>query len=434
MRVLNLSLDKNIVEKDSAVQRRLIALAEEIAEKVKHHPLASQTRHSPSTEGERKRKEFREGLTVLVPGEKDEVHYVSPHLTVYSFGGLKLLQLWKMWRVGKKILSGDSSFHKGGGESARRRILNPSSNSEVGVLPSRATLEASARRVEKGELRPCDLITVQDVYFVALIGYLLSRRFHVPLEVQVHGLEKFEGFRKQLAQYVLRKASRIRVVSERLLQLLTTNYRLPTTKMYKLPVYTQIEAPQRTVKRKTVPYPFTFLTVGRLVPVKNITLQIKAFAKVAEKVPHIRLRIVGDGPLRESLQSEVKSLKLEDKIIFEGYQKDTGRFYREADAFLLTSDYEGWGLVVLEAAAHRLPIIMTDVGLAREVIKNEESGFIIPAGDEHELVLSMKEFLDKPELRQRLGEAAFQIFKKLPSQQEQLQKQLVEWRALASRK
>ena len=390
MRILNLSLDREIIEKGSAVRQRLILLAEKVGE-----------------------------IVVFVPGERDEKEEVSTHLTVYSFAGPRVAQLWKMWKKGKEPLSGSSSFPKGGGEFSSRRILNPSSDSEVGVLP-----------LGKGELRVFELITVQDPHFLGLFGVLLAKKYRVPLEVQVHGFEKSSGLRKRLARFVLERADTVRAVSNRLKEHLHSIFHIPYSILYTLPVYAQTAPPQKVIKRKTVPYPFTFLTVGRLVPVKNIDLQIRAFARLVKEVPHIRLRIVGEGPLADSLKSKVESLTLEKSIIFEGYQRDLRRYYEEADAFLLTSDCEGWGRVVLEAAAYRLPIIMTDVGLAREVIKNEESGFIIPVGDERELMLAMKELLDKPQLRERLGEGAFRAFKALPSREAYIEKQVEEWRSL----
>lgn len=347
-----LSLDKAILERDSAVQKRLLALSEKAGE-----------------------------ITALVPGEKDEKVEVSPHLTVYSVAGPKVMQLWKMWAKGTSFIS-------------------------------------------------FDLITVQDAYFLGFLAVQLGKKFSIPVEVQVHGFEKKEGSRAHLARYVLSHATKIRVVSERLEQELISNLQSPISKLYKLPVCTQVEAPQRGFRRKTVPYPFTFLTVGRLVPVKNIGLQIRALAKLSEKIPHIRLQIVGDGPLAESLKLEVKSLELEDKVLFEGRQEQVNMYYEEADAFLLTSDSEGWGRVVLEAAAHKLPIIMTDVGLAREVIQNEVNGLIIPVGDEQELVRAMRDLLDKPELRERLGEGALRAFKALPSMEEHIEKQVTEWGSL----
>jgi len=403
MRVLNLSLDTQILEKDSAVQKRLIALAE----KVGNTTPALADSGTPFLNG---------GITVFVPGVRDERQELSAHLTIYSFGGLKLMQLFKMWRMGKRLLRSEaSSFFKGGAKSSRRRILNPSA------------LENEPLPLTKGELRPYDLITVQDPYFLGFLAVKLSEKFLVPIEVQIHGFEKMEGGRARLARFVLERATKIRVVSNRLRKLLESRFMIHESRIYELPVYTQIETPPKTSKRKTVPYPFTFLTVGRLVAIKNIALQINAFAKVAGKVPYIRLRIVGGGPLLEDLKLDVTSLNLEDKVLFEGYQGDLSRYYEEADAFLFTSNSEGWGRVVLEAAAHKLPIIMTDVGLAREVIQNEKNGFIIPVGNEDELARAMEEFLDKPELRVRLGEAAFETFIALPTPESHIERQVERW-------
>ncbi len=371
MRVLNLSLDTKVLEKDSAVEKRLILLAEKAGE-----------------------------MTVFVPGESDEERELSPSLTVHSFGGPKFLQLWKMWRKGRKLLKNP-----------------PAHKNEPPPL-------------RKEELKTFDLITVQDVYFLGWLGVKLSKLSGIPLEIQVHGLEKLSGLRERLARYVLSHANKVRVVSHRLQRLLTTYYQLPTTKIYELSVGTQIEASQKYAKRKTVPYPFTFLTVSRLVPVKNIEMQIRALGELVKTIPHVRLRIVGEGPIEESLKLQVQSLKLQDKISFEGYQKDLTKYYEEADAFMLTSDSEGWGRVLLEAAAYALPIIMTDVGLAQEVLLNNESAFVIKPGDTRELVLAMQELVDQPELRNRIGEGAFQAFRALPSIEKLQEEQVREWRSL----
>ncbi len=424
-----LSLDRKICEKNSAVQRRLVALAEAVGNtppadlpaeasaqagdgsaplirgdtppptESRSAPLdrGDTTPHAPFVKGE---------LTVFVPGERDEKKEISEHLVAYSFGGPKWRQLWKMWRRGKKLLT-----------------FNFSLSTHV------------------------NLITVQDTGYVALFAYFLARRYEIPLEVQVHGLERFYGMRKLVAGFVLRRADKIRVVSERLRQELCQKLKVKSQKLYTLSVYAQIEVSrfyggaekgltffpiqgQTLKKRKTVPYPFTFLTVSRLVPVKNIALQIRAFARLVKEYPQARLRIVGDGPLVGSLKLQVASLKLEDKILFEGRQESVSNYYEEADAFLLTSDYEGWGLVALEAAAHRLPIIMTNVGLANEILHHDKEAIVIPVGDEEQLELAMKDIVGRPELRERLGKAAHAAFQKLPKAEEQIRKQVTEWSSL----
>ena len=166
-------------------------------------------------------------------------------------------------------------------------------------------------------------------------------------------------------------------------------------------------------------------------PVKNVALQICAFARLVKEYPQIRLRIVGEGPMRRNLQLTTNNLQLKDRVAFEGRQDNLSPYYKNADAFLLTSDFEGWGLAVTEAAAYGLPIIMTDVGLAGEFIGDGENGLVIPVGDEVALVAAMRRVMTDASLRARLGSAASASFLALPSAEEQIRKQVEEWRGFS---
>ncbi|TSC66859.1 MAG: glycosyltransferase [Parcubacteria group bacterium Gr01-1014_72] len=121
--------------------------------------------------------------------------------------------------------------------------------------------------------------------------------------------------------------------------------------------------------------------VARLAPEKNIPLALKVIQKVAAKYPRTGLVIIGDGPLLSSLRLTAKSLQLEAYVVFAGAQSDVSSLYKTADAFLVTSLYEGYGLALVEASAAGLPIVTTDVGVAREVVRDGESGFVCPVGD-----------------------------------------------------
>ncbi len=266
-----------------------------------------------------------------------------------------------------------------------------------------------------------DLITVQDTAYLALLAYLLARRFKIPLEIQVHGFEGNSFLRRRIARFLLPRADAVRVVSERLKRSIGRD-------AYVLPIYTQVETP-REVQAKDHSV-FSFLTVGRLVPVKNIGMQIRAFARLVKDSPSARLMIVGDGPLEARLKSQATSLKLGEQIRFEGRQKNLSHYYEEADAFLLTSDREGWGVAVTEAAAFGLPIVMTDVGLAGEFVKDGENGLVISVGDEEALLSAMRRIAAEPALRARLGASALRAFRALPTSEAQIQKQVEQWLSL----
>ena len=265
-----------------------------------------------------------------------------------------------------------------------------------------------------------NLITVQDQYFLALLGLFLSRKFKIGLELQVHGFEKFRGVRKIIAGYVLPKAGAVRVVSQRLKKRLVDEFKVNEEKITVVPIYLNVAVVSGSfaLQGRAQDDKFVLLTVGRLVPVKNIGMQIVAIAGVVKKCPKIELWIIGDGTEVESLKFKVKSLKLEKNVKFFGWQNDVNKFYEQADVFMLTSDSEGWPLVIVEAASCGLPIIMTDTGSAGELVRDQESGLVIPVGGQKELEKAMVKLIESKDLREKLGQGAWQAVSKLPSKQE----------------
>ena len=143
-------------------------------------------------------------------------------------------------------------------------------------------------------------------------------------------------------------------------------------------------------------------------------------AEAAKKYPNVELWIVGDGPGKSNLKSKISKLKLENNVKLLGWQNDTDKFYSQADAFLLTSNYEGWGMVAVEAANYGLPVIMTDVGCAGELIENEKSGLIIPVDNQIKLEEAMTRIINDDNLRKSLAEGALSAIKNLPSKEETL--------------
>jgi glycosyltransferase involved in cell wall biosynthesis len=124
---------------------------------------------------------------------------------------------------------------------------------------------------------------------------------------------------------------------------------------------------------------FTYLAVGRLDDQKDYDTMLKAFAHARER--ESQLLIVGEGPHLEKLESLSKELKLETRVHFLGVRRDVPDLMQAADAYLMSSVMEGLPMVLLEAAASALPIITTDVGGNREIVLEDESGFMVPAQD-----------------------------------------------------
>lgn len=123
------------------------------------------------------------------------------------------------------------------------------------------------------------------------------------------------------------------------------------------------------------------VTVGRLVDLKDHVTLINAFAKVREDID-VRLYIIGDGPNRKKLESLTQTLGLADDIRFLGWQPNPFALLKQADIFVLSSRFEGFGNVIVEAMACGLPIISTDCPSGpHEILRGGETGVLVPVGD-----------------------------------------------------
>ena len=278
-----------------------------------------------------------------------------------------------------------------------------------------------------------DIITVQDQYYLALIGWLLAKKFNIGLEIQIHGFEKYYGLRKLIAKFVISKADAVRSVSQRLKKRLVDEFGVEENKITVVPIYSDVRCQMSDFGYNKAKDKFVFLTVGRLVPVKNIKMQIEAMAKIVgtqnfvSANKKVELWVVGDGSEMRNLKFEIRNLGLDKNVKLLGWQDNPDQFYRQADAFLLTSHSEGWGMAVIEAGSYGLPIIMTDVGCAREVIKDGESGIIIPVGHQSKLEESMVKLIQGEDLRSGLGENARQAVSKLPNREQILELYKESW-------
>jgi glycosyltransferase involved in cell wall biosynthesis len=152
--------------------------------------------------------------------------------------------------------------------------------------------------------------------------------------------------------------------------------------------------------------PLCVVTVGRLVPQKNPRLFVAAAAAVRRQLPGTRFLLVGDGPLRAQIETEIAAAGLRDGCAITGERGDVPDLLREADLFWLTSDWEGLPNAVLEAMATGIPVVATDVGGTREVLRDGEAGFLVSAGRQDLLVARSLELLTNDEKRQRFGRAA----------------------------
>lgn len=134
--------------------------------------------------------------------------------------------------------------------------------------------------------------------------------------------------------------------------------------------------------------------VGRLVEEKNFRMLINAFAEVHKKHPELSLTIVGDGPLKASLQNQISSLKMQDDIHLSGFREDIPALLQKSDLFILPSKSEGLSIALIEAMAMGMLVIGTDVGGIPDVIgKNRSMGWLVPNDDAESMSKAIEEVI-----------------------------------------
>lgn len=137
------------------------------------------------------------------------------------------------------------------------------------------------------------------------------------------------------------------------------------------------------------------ITCGRLEAQKNHKLLIDAFAEVVKEYPYAKLKIYGEGSLREVLQEQINKLGLQEKAFLMGATNDVAKALQTADLFVLSSDYEGMPNALMEAMAAGVPCISTDCpcGGPRSLIENKINGYIISLNDKNELKNSIIDYM-----------------------------------------
>lgn len=136
--------------------------------------------------------------------------------------------------------------------------------------------------------------------------------------------------------------------------------------------------------------------VGRLAPVKNHALFLKAAVLVRKSLPEARFALVGDGELRAELEAQVDALGLDDAVFFTGWQKDVAPVYADSDVLVISSVNEGTPFTVIEAMATGCPVVSTAVGGVPDFLNHGELGALVPSGDAEALANAIVRTLRQP--------------------------------------
>lgn len=146
--------------------------------------------------------------------------------------------------------------------------------------------------------------------------------------------------------------------------------------------------------------------VNVLRPAKGVDVFIQAAPRVLERLPAARLAVIGNGPLRASLERQARALELDGRLRFFDYRPPASRWLGSLDVLVLPSRHEALPIGLLEAMACGIPQVVTDVGGNAEAVEHGETGLLCPPDNPHELADGLVRLLGDPELRTKMATAS----------------------------
>jgi glycosyltransferase involved in cell wall biosynthesis len=284
-----------------------------------------------------------------------------------------------------------------------------------------ADLARTLGRALAGGWRP-HVVSVQTPWEEGVAGWALARALGARFVPQLHfdlfaptfvGEHPLNRWRRAVAGRVLRAGDVVRVVSAGLRDAVVRELGVPAARVCVVPVgvrFVAAEGPAEPYRRALLPdHPDApvVLYVGKFHPRKNLPLWIAAARRVAAAVPDARFVLAGDGPDEAAVRALAAAAGIADRTHFVGvvaYDR-LGALYAAADVFMLASDNEGFGRVVVEAGLAGVPTVATDCPGPRELLDGG-GGVLVPRGDAAALAAAVTGLLRDGPARRAMGDAA----------------------------
>ncbi len=275
-----------------------------------------------------------------------------------------------------------------------------------------------ARVPELARRERSSVLLVDNTHLATLAGAIVKWRTKLPLVVHSmadmpynphYELERRSNWLKNaLFRLLLPWVDILRVSTNAEVERLT-KVGIPREQLHLLHFYVDEaqfqDAPERSEGAKQG---MTLLFVGRLGSQKDIPVLLKSFAKVSGEFPDARLRIVGGGSDGDALKARAGNLGISDAVTFTGavpYEKVKEEF-AGADAFVISSLYEGTCMVLHEAALVGLPIVATEFAGAKDFVRDGVEGYLAPVRDVNAFAVALRKLLADPAKAREMGKAS----------------------------
>lgn len=253
-------------------------------------------------------------------------------------------------------------------------------------------------------------------------GFLASRLAHVPIVYTRHSLDySVKNIKKIVHSVFYRGTSAIVTVAEEIGERLVLEENAPRDRLHV--VWNGVDGGQYRLRDREyvlrkkmelgIPTSARVLgTVGRYWPEKNQVILFDVLAALVgpDTQDDIVLVLVGDGPLRPELETAARKKGISRKVLMTGLISNTETVYPVFDVFLMSSVREGLPLAIIEAMACSLPIVSTDVGGIRNIIRDGETGYLVPSGDSSAMADRVRILLGNPLLANKIGHNARKFF------------------------
>jgi len=188
----------------------------------------------------------------------------------------------------------------------------------------------------------------------------------------------------------------------------------------------------KTVSRLFGEEDFVIGSIKPLEPIYNNDVLIRSFSKLSQKYDNLRLVIIGTGSSESSLKKLTRDLKVEDKVKFTGRIpfEQVSDYFNMLDVLANLSEYESFGVSVIEAMACEKPVVVTNVGGLKEVVKDDTVGLKVRVGDEEETANAFEKLVLNKDLCKTIGQNARQHVLKNYNWDDNLQQMIAEYKKL----
>ena len=238
-----------------------------------------------------------------------------------------------------------------------------------------------------------------------LLPFVIPKRKNIKIIGSQHNPITYNKIYSLIRKFSLKKLDKYILINKTMQDDILEHYNLSNTYVIENP--NEMNAEISDLKNRVV------LAVGRLTEQKQFDVLIDIWNMICRKNKEWKLKIIGEGPLRDKLLEKIKEYKLDDSIILQDFKENMSEEYKNADILVMTSKYEGFGLVLVEAQSCGLPTIAFDCPTGpRNIINDGKDGYLIKNNDLNEFSIKLNYLINNINLINKFSKNAIENAKR----------------------